>query len=225
MNIEVSAKERAQQDQARHRRLRFPSEAHDRADAAVSEQSMVELHPDLRQPLAPRLFQGLRLSEDDAAGGAPRRLAAGRRIAGERSRFRAPAASRFLRHQRRDHESAVADRAGRHERRAVGRDGDGRERGAARELDEARSAAEVVGGGALRGWRRVGGRGPQARRQQGLRPGVHAEPHRRGGGPQALLADLRGRGRGGAAGRHPRLRLLAAGRCRARAIRRSTSRR
>ena len=34
------------------------------------------------------------------------------------------AASRFLRHQRRDHESAVADRAGRHERRAVGRDGE-----------------------------------------------------------------------------------------------------
>ena len=45
--------------------------------------------------------QGLRLSEDDAAGGAPRRLAAGRRVAGERSRFRAPAASRFLRHQTR----------------------------------------------------------------------------------------------------------------------------
>ena len=45
-------------------------------------------------------------------------------LAGERSRFRAPAASRFLRHQRGDHESAVADRAGRHERRTVGRDGD-----------------------------------------------------------------------------------------------------
>ena len=30
-----------------------------------------------------------------------------------------------------------------------------------------------------------------------FRAGVHAEPHRRGGRPQALLADLRGRGRGG----------------------------
>ncbi len=71
MNIEVRAKERAQHDQARHRRLRFPSQAHARADAAVPQQSMVELSPDLRQPLAPRLLQGLRLSEDDAAGGAP----------------------------------------------------------------------------------------------------------------------------------------------------------
>ena len=50
-------------------------------------------------------------------------------------------------------------------------------------------------------------RSPQARRQQGFRAGVHAEPHRRGGGPQALLADLRGRGRSRPAGRHPRLRL------------------
>ena len=55
---------------------------------------MVELHPDVCV-VAPRLFQGLRLSEDDAAGGAPRRLAAGRRIAGERFGFRAPAASDF----------------------------------------------------------------------------------------------------------------------------------
>ena len=54
-----------------------------------------------------------------------------------------------------DHESAVADRAGRAERRTVGRDGVCRQRGAARSLDRARSAAEVVGGGALRGRRRV----------------------------------------------------------------------
>ena len=92
-------------------------------------------------------------------------------------------------------------------------------------LDRPRAAAEVLGGGALRGRRGVRRRDPPPRRQQGFRAGVHAEPHRRGRRPQALLADLRGRGRSGAAGRHPRLRLLAAGRCQARAIRRSTSRR
>ena len=59
-----------------------------------------------------------------------------------------------------------------------------------------RSAAEGLRRGALRGRRRLGRRGPQARRQQELRAGVPAEPHRRGGRPQALLADLRGRGRG-----------------------------
>ena len=75
------------------------------------------------------------------------------------------------------------------------------------QLDRARAAAEVVGGGALRGRRRLRRGNPPARRQQRFRPGVHAEPHRRGGRPQALLADLRGRGRGRAAGRHPRLRL------------------
>ncbi len=69
------------------------------------------------------------------------------------------------------------------------------------------SAAEVVRRGALRGRRCVREGSPQARRRQAVRAGVHAQPHRRGGRPQALLADLRGRGRGRIAGRHPRLRL------------------
>ena len=63
--------------------------------------------------------EGLSLSEDDAAGVAPRRLAAGRRPAGERSRFHEAAAPRLLRHRVRDPEPAVADRAGRPERRVL----------------------------------------------------------------------------------------------------------
>ena len=169
---------------------------------------MVVVSADLRQPLAPRLRQGLRLSEDDAAGGAPRRLAAERRPAGERPRFRAAQQHLdFYGIEHRDHESAVADRAGRPERRAFDRAGVRRQRRAARALERPGSAAEVVRRGALRGRRCLGRRSPQARRQQAVRAGVPAQPHRRGGRPQALLADLRGRGRGRTAGRHPRLRL------------------
>ena len=56
----------------------------------------------------------------------------------------------------RDHESAVADRAGRPERRTLGRAWRlRRERIPARRMDRRRAAAEGLGRGALRGWRGV----------------------------------------------------------------------
>ena len=101
MNIEVRATGAlAARRKLDDRRLRLPS-ARSRSSrpAAVSEQSLVGA---ICRPTAcarATARQGLRLSEGDAAGGAPRRLAAGRRAAGERSRFHAAAASRFLRHR------------------------------------------------------------------------------------------------------------------------------
>ena len=89
MNIEVRASERAQNTRLDIVDCDFhPKLTLEQMQPFLSNQWW-SYHADLRQPLAPRLFQGLRLSEDDAAGGAPRRLAAGRRTAGERSRFRA----------------------------------------------------------------------------------------------------------------------------------------
>ena len=101
---------------------------------------------------------------------------------------------------------------GDHERRAVGRDGDRRERGSACVLDrrEPRLKSSVVvpyedGVASAAEVRKRAGNKDFA---QVFMLSRTAEAR----GPQALLADLRGRGRGGPAGRHPRLRLLAAGR-------------
>ena len=214
MNIEVRAKERTQQDQARHRRLRLPSQAH--ASSRCSRSSAISggaisqtygnrsRHGYAKGYAYPKMTpQAARRDAWPPGGGLP----------ASDLDFVPAAASRFLRHQRGDHESAVADRAGRHERRAVGRDGDApRTRrssptGPRREPrlkssvvvpyeDGVASAAEV-------------------RKRAGNKEFAQVFMLSRIGearGPQALLADLRGRGRGRPAGRHPRLRLLAAGR-------------
>ena len=71
----------------------------------------------------------------------------------------------------------------------------------------AREAAEGLGGGAVREPGSLARRDQAPRRRQGFRAGVHAQPHRGGARAAALLADLPGRGRGRAAGRHPCVRL------------------
>ena len=148
---------------------------------AVPEQSVVELPADLRQPPAPRLrprATPIRRSRRRRRAATPGRRAAACRAAISIScassiSISTASTTAIL-------NPLVADRAGRPERRTVGRDGVRRERAAARRLDRQRAAAEGVGRGALRGRRGLGRRDPQARRQQGLRAGVHAEPHRRG---------------------------------------------
>ena len=107
----------------RHLRLRHPSQELARGPASLSQQSLVGLSADLWPAPAPRLCQGLSLSQEPAAGIAARLLAARRRPAGKRSRLHAPAAPRLLRHRMGHHESALANRAGRTERRAQRRDG------------------------------------------------------------------------------------------------------
>ena len=114
---------------------------------------------------------------------------------------------RPLRHRIGRHESALADRAGRPERRAQRRHGVRRQRIAARELEPARAAAQGLGRRPLRGRRSLASRDPAARRRSALRPCAVSEPHQRASGQAALLADLRGRGGGRPAGRRPRLRL------------------
>ena len=182
MNIEVRqlASPRAAQP-ARHHRLRLPSRLHASSEMrAVPDQSVVELLADLRQPSRHGYAKGYAYPKIAAAGRAPRRLAAGRRPAGERSRFLQQQHLDFYGIERGDHEPAVAHRAGRPERRALRRAAP-----AANEWQLAHwtdheprlkasivvpyedgdaSAAEIA----------------QARRQQELRPGAAAEPHRRG---------------------------------------------
>src|SRR6187399_877912 len=75
------------EDALRHRRLRHPSEADLRRAAAVSVEPVVVASADLRAAPAPRLRQNLSDAEDHAAGRAPRRMAADRRTAGQRSRI------------------------------------------------------------------------------------------------------------------------------------------
>ena len=89
MNIEVRQPDIGAQGTRRHRRLRHPSQELARGPAALSQQSLVGLSADLRAASAPRLRQGLSLSQEPAAGVAPRRVAARRRIAGKRSRLHA----------------------------------------------------------------------------------------------------------------------------------------
>ena len=208
MNIEVRAKDRPQQSKLSIIDCDFHPRLTLEQLQAVPQQSMVELSADLRQSPAPRPGQGLQLSEDRAAGVAPRRLAAERRTAGQRRRLLPRAASRFLRHRLRHPEAAgsstgngdqnvelsIALASAANEGQLAYWTGQG-------------AAAQALDRRALRGRRCLGRRSPQARRQQGVHAGVHAEQDRGGARPQALLADLRGRGRGRAAGRHPRLRL------------------
>src|SRR5262249_20367079 len=127
------------------RRLRYASEELARGFAALSEQSLVGLSADLRPASAPRLRQRLSLSQEPAARLAARFLAAWRRLAGERSRFHAPATPRLLWRRVGNHESALAHRAGRAERRAQRRHGVRRQRVPARRLESARSTAQGVG--------------------------------------------------------------------------------
>ena len=209
MNIEVRARERTQQTKLDIVDCDFhPKMTHEQMRPFLSNQWWSYLQTyGIRS--TPRLCQGLRLSEDDAAGGAPRRLAADRRPAGERSRFRAASSISI---------STASSAAIMNPLSPTGQGDQNVElsialASAANEAQLAHWTAkdarlQGVGGGALRGRRGFGRRSPQARRQPRVRAGVHAEPHRRGRRPQALLADLRGRGRGRPAGRHPRLRLL-----------------
>ena len=118
-----------------------------------------------------------------AAGVAPRRLAAGRRIAGERSRFHARSSISI---------STASSAAIMNPLSPTGqgdqnvelsrRHGVRRQRVPARRLEPARSAAEGLGRRALRGRRGVRGGDSQARGRPAASPSaVHAEPHRRGG--------------------------------------------
>ena len=183
MNIEVRAKDRTRSRASFRSSIAtsIPRLTHEQMQA-VPQQSMVELSADLRQPPRHGQAKGYDYPKIDAAGGAPRRLAAGRRPAGRAISI--SAAQQHLDFYGIDHgilNPLVADRAGRPERRAVDRARLRRERSAACLLDRHGSAAEVLRRGALRGRRRLRRRSPQARRQQGLRAGVPAEPHRRGG--------------------------------------------
>src|SRR5262249_15099814 len=104
---------------------------------------------DLWAAPAPRFREDLPDAEDHAAGRASRRLAADRRPAGQRPRLSARATARSLRHGFRHSESALADRAGRPEPGILRRDVLRVERGAAREMERPRAAAEGLGGGAV----------------------------------------------------------------------------
>ncbi len=106
-------------------------------------------------------------------------LAARRRAAGERSRFHARAAPRSLRHRMGHHEPALADRAGRAERRAQRRHGVRRQRGPAGALEQARAAPQGVGGHSLREQRAVGHGNPQPRRRSPICPCAVLQPHQR----------------------------------------------
>ena len=68
-------------------------------------------------------------------------------------------------------------------------------------------AAQGLGRRAVRESGSLGGRDQAPRRLEGLRAGVHAQPHVGSAWAAPLLADLSGGGRGGPAGRHPRVRL------------------
>ena len=146
-------RQRKGRHQAADHRLRYPSEKFAGGFAALSEQSLVGLRDDLRRALAPRLRQGLPLSQGSAAGFAPGLLAARRRLASEQLRIHAQAASRFLRHRIRRDESAVAVRAGRAERRIQRSARVRRQRIPDQPLECARSAAEGLADRALRGSR------------------------------------------------------------------------
>src|SRR5580692_10283575 len=178
------------QDQGADHRLRHSSQSLGRGLSALSEQSLVGLRADLWRALAPRLCQRLSLSEGAAAGVAPRLVAARRRTAGQQLRVHAEAAPRFLRHRIWRDESAVALGAGRAERRILSRAGLCLQRIPAQSLERARSAAQVLAGGALRGPRSLAQGNPPPCRRPPLRPRADAHAHRRVDGPPPLLADL-----------------------------------
>ena len=131
MNIEVRQPARAQKTRYGIVDCDIHPKLHDRGIPAAPLQSVVVVSADLRAAPASRLHQGLSDAEDHAAGGAARRMAAGRRHAGQRSRLHARAAARSLRHGLRHPEPAAADRAGRPEPGFLCRDGIRGERAAA----------------------------------------------------------------------------------------------
>ncbi len=106
-----------------------------------------------------------------------------------------------------DHESALALGAGRAERRIFRGARVRLQRISAQSLERARCAAESLSRRALRGPGGLALGNPQAHRRPPLRPRADAHPHGRADGPPPLLADLRSRLRGRAAGRRPRVRL------------------
>ena len=151
------------------------------------------------------------LPEGAAARQPPRRLAARRRPTGLGPRLPPPPAPRRLRHRHRRAEPPPALRPGRPQQRLLRRPDPRGERVAARSLAPARAAAARQRGGALRGRRGLRRRDQEARRRPQFLPGADAEPHGRARRQPALLADLRGGGRGRAARRLPRLRLFRLG--------------
>ena len=170
MNIEVRAQERSQKTKLDIVDCDFhPKLTLEQMQPFLSNQWWSYLQT-YRQPLAPRLRQGLRLSEDDAAGGAPRRLAAGRRAAGERSRFRPQQHLDFY-----GISAAIMNPLSPTGQGDMNVELSVAMATAANEAQLAnwtrqRAAAEVVGRGALRGRRGLRRRSAQARRQQASSP-------------------------------------------------------
>ena len=208
MNIEVRARDRAQQHQARHRRLRFPpaSSRIEQMRPFLSNQWWNYL-----QTYGNRsrhgYAKGYAYPKIDAAGGAPRRLAAGRRLAGQRSRFLRSSISISTASTTaimnplsptgqgdQNVELSVAMASAANEAQLANWTG-----------TEPRLKASVVvpyedGEASAAEIRKRAGNKDFAQVFMLSRTG---EAH----GRQALLADLRGRGRGRTAGRHPCLRL------------------